>query len=523
MSNVSIPILGAKQTDSIVESNSSSCGDSSIPSEQLTVAQPHQQNSPPPPIAEYISSDFPIFVLLTLYLALKLMPKVKRCKHYSRMVLISRKRINLQPPGVHNPWGRKGTLGCEECRRRRRKVFQFYIRLVNKCVYTHELLPCDFCRRRNSKTVCIKIPAAKVADPSRQIPTAMDAVVDSQDVLILSYAYSNHGRPTRLQGVNAFIKILGAQFGPSLVDPSLRHAVIALTTAGLPREQFGQALVDHKQKAWVALGTQLRRDRISSTASIFATFVLMLLDRDSKDPGYRETARKCKMMLSFITENEKYVPLFDIFHGYISDCLDCEEMTRSCLDLDGAAAWILPSSTTLKQRMQYYTEFRRIDSRFRLGELEALDLTSCYLLERSICCVYRAILKEADGSVFVGDSFLQIAFQQLCSELRDLELHISEFQGLIPAHSVVHMTQRLDCIRLAISLLNAPSIFWGMNTDEAISYAKILAESLQKHPPRMRELLTPFMKTILRAEILLVGLVLPVEDVQKCTLPPSRC
>ena len=50
---------------------------------------------------------------------------IKREKRYcigSESPNERRKRCNVNPPGANNRYGRKGTLGCSQCRKRNRKV-----------------------------------------------------------------------------------------------------------------------------------------------------------------------------------------------------------------------------------------------------------------------------------------------------------------------------------------------------------------------------------------------------------------
>jgi hypothetical protein len=380
---------------------------------------------------------------------------------------------------------------------------------VAKCIFDSEWSPCEFCRSRNIRTVCVKLPAAKAAGPSRPLPTAIDAILNPDDALLLAFAYSNSTRPTRFHGVNAFIKILGGEYGPSLHDPTLRHAIIALSSFGLPSAQFSPSLTRHKERAWELLEPQFESRNTATEASVFAIFILMFLDRDTKAPlYYLETVRKCKVMLNSLSAIQRLHPLITVFSAYISDCLDCDEMLRLSLRSE-ISEWSLPPPTTLTQRAQYFNEFRRIDPWFAPGSTEANNLTSCSLIERSICCIYRAIRRGCSIDI-------ELSLRQLCHETRDLERHIPGSQNRDELFITSPFeAERLSCIHLAISLLKAPSILWGTCTTEVVSIAKALVVGLQQHSPRTRGLLNTFTITIYRGQILLAAIVFPPAEIDE--------
>lgn len=93
--------------------------------------------------------------------------------------------------------------------------------LTINCVYLHEWLPCDFCRARNITFPCIKLLGSKItgrASLCLPVPTAIDAVINSEDVLLLQYAYSEKFK-SRL--FSAMIKQLGVEYEQAMPCPSL--------------------------------------------------------------------------------------------------------------------------------------------------------------------------------------------------------------------------------------------------------------------------------------------------------------
>src|SRR6202035_2224201 len=116
-----------------------------------------------------------------------------------------------------------------------------------------------------------------------------------------------------------------------------------------------------QERAWELLEPQFESQNTPTEASVFAIFILMFLDRDTKAPiYYLETVRKCRAMLNSLSAIQRLHPLINVFSAYISDCLDCDEMLRLSLRSE-ISEWSLPPPTTLTQRAQYFNEFRRID------------------------------------------------------------------------------------------------------------------------------------------------------------------
>jgi hypothetical protein len=102
-----------------------------------------------------------------------------------------------------------------------------------QCIFISETERCEFCQERNI-TTCIKIWGPhKEGHISRLIPTAIDAVIETEDELLLQLAYSDsfHYKGSVL---GQLFKKFALIFGPSINDASLRQAMLAFTagTAG---------------------------------------------------------------------------------------------------------------------------------------------------------------------------------------------------------------------------------------------------------------------------------------------------
>jgi hypothetical protein len=139
--------------------------------------------------------------------------------------------------------------------------------------------------------------------PSRLIPTAIDAIITAEDRLLLAFAYSGLGDHFLL---NTLLKFLGAEFGPSMPNDSLRHATIAYSAQSLPKAQF-QREHYHKRQAWRALNATFETRRLPSEANAFAAFVLVMVEgrHDLGSSNHLEAIRKCKIVLESISDSGK--------------------------------------------------------------------------------------------------------------------------------------------------------------------------------------------------------------------------
>lgn len=81
------------------------------------------------------------------------------------LIFCRRIRVNKKPPAGNNLYGRKGTLGCEYCRKRKQRVYLFLCTLLMfvQCIIYAEWLPCECCRSRGMRDPCIKLRPANSA------------------------------------------------------------------------------------------------------------------------------------------------------------------------------------------------------------------------------------------------------------------------------------------------------------------------------------------------------------------------
>lgn len=136
---------------------------------------------------------------------------------------------------------------------------------------------CKFCEERNISVPCVKKWGPKTEArlaPSRPIPTAIDAVIDTADVPLLQFAYSDHVIQSGHMVAGLLTKKFAFVYGPSISSTSLRHAMLACAAFTL-REQNDIALLEvHVDRANRALRTR----PTYSEADLFAAYLLAAMN-----------------------------------------------------------------------------------------------------------------------------------------------------------------------------------------------------------------------------------------------------
>ena len=142
-----------------------------------------------------------------------------------------------------------------------------------KCVYESEWLPCQFCSSRQISGPCRKFRGPKAAarvEPSRPIPTAEDAVIRAEDVLLLDYAYSNEDLSHAW--AKSLFRVMATQYGPNISSLPLRHTMLALCASLLPQMQFGDRFLHHKAESYRALFERVGHPNNLTEADVLAAW-----------------------------------------------------------------------------------------------------------------------------------------------------------------------------------------------------------------------------------------------------------
>jgi hypothetical protein len=390
-------------------------------------------------------------------------------------------------------------------------------------------LPCDFCRSRKIKCVCVKVRGRKTEaqlSPSRPIPTAVDAVITAEEGLLLMFAYSN---PTRFGYLNALFKMLAKEYGPSISNSSLRHAVLARAARGLPSPERSQISDDHKQQAAQALARKFEAKTPLDDAEIFSTFLLALVEYECpfEVSHCLDIFYKCMSLLTSITDNGTHGPLLLVFSPYLLDWIGGLYLVLCTLRPD-ISAWQVPPPSTYSQHVRYYDELSRIQPALQIHLNPIIATIKCLndLLERSVCCVHRTALRKVQGAEPPIDDKIAAALRDirvylgyLECERKNQQLAVQSEDALLATQITQFEKQKLDGIHLALSLFEAPSILDGLSAARTRSIGRRLISSLQTLTPNTAPLNQHFNSYHYNTQLLISGMTLLSQEVPECTHP----
>lgn len=206
----------------------------------------------------------------------------------------------------------------------------------------HEWLPCDFCQERKIQDPCVKLgPKSTI---SRQLPTAIDAVVRSEDALLLQGAYALEST-----GTASFLKQLAIVYGTPMPHTPLRHAIIAYATTRWKSPHFREQVEIHQMKAARSLLHRLQTSTFDDT-DVFAAFMLAWIAFNRLAPESAVHVEGCMKMLTILCENMARRPLSDAlitFQPYVLDRVFLITSTNPGVTFP-------ERKTTLAQRIRYY-------------------------------------------------------------------------------------------------------------------------------------------------------------------------
>jgi hypothetical protein len=373
--------------------------------------------------------------------------------------------------------------------------------------------------------VCIKLPGPKAAaqlSPSRPIPTAIDAVITAEEGLLLTFAYS---RPSRFVCLNAFFKILAIEYGPSISNSSLRHAVLARTAVGLPSTQRLQILEDHKQQASEALARKFEAKIPLNDAEILAFCILALTEHEcGVEPSQQlDICSRCTSLLLSISDDEPRRSLLLVFRPAFLDWLGGLQLMLSTLRRDISPSSVPPM--TYSQHIQYYNHVQHVHPRLQLIHVGAIFACLGDLAERSVCYIHRIAIRMAYEIEPALDD-------KATAALLDIRIHLSNLERgrisreaaqiedpLLATQLVQYEAQMLDGIHFTLSLSEAPSILEGFLAARTRSMGRRLISSLKTLTPRTAPLSEHFFGSLYNAQLLLSGMTLQPQEVPECNHP----
>ena len=169
-------------------------------------------------------------------------------------------------------------------------------------------MPCDFCKTKNIREPCFKLFGPKTdarLNPSRPIPTAIDAVIEPEDVLLLQYAYSRQ--------LDDFYSLIVTRlpfiYGQSLSSPSLRHAVLAWAAMEIGFPQYRR----HKSQMYQELAAKIKDPALITETDIFASFLFMCGTKFTSEENLKHAKGCLSMMRALLDEIQKGKHVSDFF------------------------------------------------------------------------------------------------------------------------------------------------------------------------------------------------------------------
>jgi hypothetical protein len=265
----------------------------------------------------------------------------------------------------------------------------------------------------------VKLPGPKTCasqGPSRPIPTAIDAVIDSSDVLLLQYAYSNK---MWNNVISAVIQKLPSIYGLPLYAGPLRHAILSLSATYIGSEVHIDQTEFHCHKARLMLINRLATPTVVNELDVLATFVLALQawTCGARSREISVHVRGCASMLQELASESRLSNVLRVFGPLIFDYLiqldlwvkfDAEEtfQTRCAVFGDGS---------NFQQRLAYVSAIR---TDFHGTEWDSavgwtLHTTALFLFDMVFCMMMRTTYYAISLESRITTSYLHMVKAQL--------------------------------------------------------------------------------------------------------------
>jgi len=344
---------------------------------------------------------------------------------------------------------------------------------------------------------CIKLPGPKTASriaPSRPIPTAIDAVISSEEESLLAFAYSQQGTD-----LSQFIKIASVVYGASIQEYSLRHAILAWTASRLPLEQFGQRYTYHKEQVYCTLIRKLDRQATISEGDIFSAWVLAWTIHSSTncvELTYHVNGFTCMLQSRLKQPRASHSGMITVFGPklyadaiFFAMCHCLPATIEAPGRLFGFRSRVLFLSEVLQAGDKTHELWGWVDAiiatldpaGLQAKELVGLFYTIGMLFRRSLLSLH-TVARQLQTSE-TTNIHTQSILQYLETELHDLDL----FHTLVRLANSVHGDederlvtcgfQVLETAQIIVSILQSPAIISTLKTSHLRTRAGMLISS----------------------------------------------
>ena len=308
---------------------------------------------------------------------------------------------------------------------------------------------------------------------SRQIPTPDNLIIHPEYVPLLQHAYSLRGNR-----IACLIKFLAINYGEAISQPSLRHALLALSANLLPASQFQEQRDYHAQEACRILGTKLSKPDSINEADAFTSFILSYAT--NKRSEIRTHLRGCESIVHQQSRNahsRQLTDLLTIFGPMLTD----DAINYSIHTLTP-----LVSRTSFPERVKYFQHLSWTGRPKEVWQFPALDAAT-YSIDRILsiaedCILINAVLQESEDTQIHR---IQYSLNEMNQELADENLqvalenikrrccHIVVFKTLEQQVLLYNLLVQIS-VSLMQNILRSATIFDGFNDPETQKLAETL-------------------------------------------------
>ena len=343
-------------------------------------------------------------------------------------------------------------------------------------------MPCEFCRTRKISKACLKVPGPKKAAlaPSRQIPTAIDAVIESQHIPLLQWLYSN----SSLLALSLVAKSIASQVGPSLPSPALRHAILAYSAFQLNHSDISHSHLCESRRFLIRKVRNLSTiDDTDFFAALFLTFVAFNSSSTSETLIH---AAGCRSIFQRLHSSRKPLSrFFEVFGNYA--------VRMAAQYSNGALLWSdseLPSHfllPTWKHGERWTREMTRAivpnETGFKMDLFAAGSIMStilpCLTRYVGLAALQELGTKKGKEAERVGRYLREVLedpdFQNILPSILGNSAEIGTWEKAT-ADTCACL---LRCIRLCHAVVGAPSVLGFLLSTEANSRAFEILESVR--------------------------------------------
>jgi hypothetical protein len=362
-------------------------------------------------------------------------------------------------------------------------------------------------------------------EPSRPVPTPIEGVISSEEVLLLQYGYSGEW-PGGLWSMTALFRMLATEYGASISSAPLRHAMLAFCAERLPRPHF-VVVEHHTQQVRHYLMERLRTPDVICDADFFATWLLSygtsFYNQTSEwfyhargtmaIANHLSKTRKGKRMSNLMVLMDPYLRLISNA-TYIYGRLEHSDV--ACLGIPCPAPKLNQSFQAMKQLMDFYMTTAPVSStNFGDSTLYTLLALSAQAVDIAFECLFHIAFSEA-GVRCDLKSLIDEVVDYICDE--DWAAITTKF-GIVtsdapPPNSRTLLVIQLERILgLEMQILNCRS-FWPFVHSNSASIADLILNTYRTHVtllPDLRE----WCLIVYPQSLVLAGLNLSVDGVGK--------